>query len=176
MRLASHDGGFGRIEGDLLIPMGRDLAHFLATGETREGDPIPLASARLSAPVPRPSKVVCVGLNYRDHAEETGQAIPEEPVLFAKFANSVTGPGPVDVPDAATQVDFEAELGVVIGRTASRVSVDDALSYVGGYTCVNDLSARDLQFRSSQWLLGKAIDGFCPMGPWLVIGPAFRFN
>ena len=168
MRLATYQDGFGRIEGEDLIPMGPDLAGYLDTGEAREGDPVALTSVRLLAPIPRPGKVLCVGLNYRDHAEETGQPIPEEPILFAKFANSVTGPGPVDVPDLVTQLDFEAELGVVIGRRASSVSTTDALDHVGGYVCANDLSARDLQFRSSQWLLGKAIDGFLPTGPWLV--------
>lgn len=168
MKLATYERGFGRIEGDELIPMGPDLAGYLETGRAQGGDPVALASVRLLAPIPRPGKVVCVGLNYRDHAQETGQPIPDEPILFAKFANSVTGPGPVHVPDLVTQLDFEAELGVVIGRRASCVSATEALAHVGGYLCVNDLSARDLQFRSSQWLLGKAIDGFLPAGPWLV--------
>ena len=151
------------------MPMGDDLVRFLATGHVQTGSAVPLASVRLRAPVPRPGKVICVGLNYRDHAEESGQPIPDEPVLFAKFANSVTGPGePIAVPPAVEQPDYEAELGVVIGREAHRVDERSALEHVAGYTCVNDVSARDLQFRSSQWLLGKAIDGFPPMGPWLV--------
>jgi len=169
MRLVSYRGGFGRVEDDVVVPMGGDLVVFLATAEAHDAAPLPLAGLELNAPVPRPGKIVCVGLNYRDHAEETGQAIPEEPVLFAKFANSVIGPGEeIGVPPGIEQVDYEAELGVVIGRRAHRVDAADALAHVGGYTCVNDVSARDLQFRSAQWMLGKAIDGFLPSGPWLV--------
>jgi 2,4-didehydro-3-deoxy-L-rhamnonate hydrolase len=169
VRLAGTTTGFGRIQEDLFVPMGDDMARFLDTGIFRDGPAVPLASVELTAPIPRPGKVICVGLNYRDHAEETGQAIPEEPVLFSKFANSVVGPGAdVVVPSIVTQPDFEAELAVVIGRRASDVSISDAVDYVGGYTCANDVSARDLQFHSSQWLLGKAIDSFLPLGPWLV--------
>lgn len=169
MRLVSFDGGFGRVDGDHVVPMGEELMRYLSTGDARDGEPVALATVRLLAPVPRPQKVVCVGLNYRDHAEETHQPIPEEPVLFAKFANSVIGPGqPVVVPPFVERPDFEAELGVVIGQRASRVSRAEALDHVAGYMCLNDVSARDLQSRSSQWLLGKAIDGFLPCGPWLV--------
>jgi len=170
MKLVSYEGGFGRVEGDAVVPMGRDILEHLA-GARIEGDeaPIPLEGLRLLAPVPRPGKIVCVGLNYRDHAEETGQQLPEEPVLFAKFANSVIGPdATIDVPSIVAQPDWEAELGVVIGDVAEGVGVADALGHVAGYTCCNDVSARDLQFRSSQWLLGKAIDGFLPVGPWIV--------
>ena len=169
MKLVSYDGGFGRVEDGAIVPMGDDLVRFLATGHVQTGTAVSLASVHLRAPVPRPGKVICVGLNYRDHAEESGQPIPDEPVLFAKFANSVTDPGaPIAVPSAVEQPDYEAELGVVIGREAHRVDERSALEHVAGYTCVNDVSARDLQFRSSQWLLGKAIDGFRPMGPCLV--------
>jgi len=171
MRLVSYDGGFGRVEGSTVIPMGEDLIDYLATGraDDHDPDPVPLDGLRSLAPVPRPGKIICVGLNYRDHAEETGQAIPDEPVLFAKFANSVLGPGEtIDVPGFIAQPDYEAELGIVIGRTAHRVTASTALDHIAGYTCVNDVSARDLQFRSSQWLLGKAIDGFLPIGPWIV--------
>ncbi|MGZ4132147.1 MAG: fumarylacetoacetate hydrolase family protein, partial [Actinomycetota bacterium] len=142
---------------------------YLATGEATDGAAVPLADVRLCAPIPRPSKVICAGLNYRDHAIESGLAIPEVPVLFPKFANSVIGPGePIVLPPETGEPDYEAELGVVIGRTASRVDVADALSFVAGYTCMNDVSARDLQNRTSQWMLGKAIDTFLPCGPWLV--------
>jgi 2-keto-4-pentenoate hydratase/2-oxohepta-3-ene-1,7-dioic acid hydratase in catechol pathway len=169
MRLVSFDGGFGRIEGDEVVHMGPDLVGYLATGEATDGGRIPLADVRLLAPVPRPPKVIGIGLNYRDHAAETGKAIPEEPILFAKFANSVVGPGdPILLPEASREVDYEAELGVVIGRTAKGVDVADALSVVAGYTCVNDVSARDLQFRTSQWMPGKAVDTFLPCGPWIV--------
>ena len=172
MRLISYAGGFGRLHDDfeLLVPMGRDLVAYLA-GEEAVVDraPVPVDSLQLTAPVPRPGKIICVGLNYRDHAKETGKPIPEEPVLFAKFANSVVPDGAeVPIPEVTREVDWEAELGVVIGRTARRVSASDALDHVAGYTCMNDLSARDLQRRGGQWTRGKAIDGFLPMGPHLV--------
>jgi 2,4-didehydro-3-deoxy-L-rhamnonate hydrolase len=128
-----------------------------------------LSDLRLTTPIPSPEKVICIGLNYRDHAEESEMPPPEEPVLFAKFANSLAGPGEsVTLPPAARAVDYEAELGVVIGRMTRDVTVEHALDYVAGYTCMNDLSARDLQFRSGQCTRGKAIDAFHPTGPWLV--------
>ena len=124
---------------------------------------------RVGPCVPRPGKIVCVGLNYRRHAEESGAAIPETPVLFSKFGNVLAAPEePVPLPDVATQYDYEAELAVVIGRRARNVSEDDALSYVLGYCNGNDVSARDLQTRTSQWLLGKTLDKFLPLGPYLV--------
>jgi 2-keto-4-pentenoate hydratase/2-oxohepta-3-ene-1,7-dioic acid hydratase in catechol pathway len=171
VRLVSFEGGFGRVEDGQVVPMGPSLVDWLAFGTqgVATGAPRPLEEVRLLAPVPRPGKILCVGLNYRDHARETGQPIPTEPVLFSKFANSVVGPGAdVVVPPEADQVDYEAELAVVIGRRASRVAAADALDHVAGYACANDVSARSLQFRSSQWLLGKAIDTFLPLGPWLV--------
>ena len=124
---------------------------------------------RLGPVVPRPGKIVCVGLNYRRHAEESGLPIPETPVLFSKFGNSVAAHGePVPLPPVATEYDYEAELGVVIGRTARSVGEDEALAYVFGYCTANDISARDLQSRTSQWLLGKTLDKFLPLGPYLV--------
>jgi 2-keto-4-pentenoate hydratase/2-oxohepta-3-ene-1,7-dioic acid hydratase in catechol pathway len=169
VRLVSFEGGFGRVEGDEVVPMGSDLVAYLVTGKATDAPPVPLGSVRLLAPVPRPTKVICIGLNYRDHAEEAGLPLPEVPILFPKFANSVIGPGaPIVLPPETAEPDYEAELGVVIGRTARRVEEADALSYVAGYTCMNDVSARDLQNRTSQWMLGKAIDTFLPCGPWLV--------
>ena len=151
------------------MPMGDDLVGWLRGAPERAGTPVPLASLRLEAPVRRPSKIVCVGLNYRDHAIESGMPIPEHPVIFAKWANSIVGPdATVSIPRVAHQVDYEVELAVVIGRQAKHVPVDDALSVVAGYTIANDLSARDLQLSSSQWTYGKAIDGFLPLGPVLV--------
>ena len=170
MRLVSYDGGFGRLEGDGVVPMGADLVAYLA-GEAaaQERSIVPLRDLTLRAPVPRPGKILCIGLNYRDHAAETGKPLPTVPMLFAKFANSVVPDGAtVSIPAATTQVDWEAELGVVIGRTVRDVPVDHALDAVAGYCCVNDLSARDLQRSTTQFTLGKAIDGFLPMGPWLV--------
>ena len=171
MRLVSFEGGFGRVEDGKVVPMGPSLVDWLAYGTQgiATGTPRPLAEVRLLAPVPRPGKILCVGLNYRDHAKETGQAIPTEPVLFSKYASSVVGPGAdVLVPPEAGNVDYEAELAVVIGRRASRVAAADALDHVAGYACANDVSSRSLQFLSSQWLLGKAIDTFLPLGPYLV--------
>jgi len=119
--------------------------------------------------VPAPQKIICVGLNYRRHAEETNSPIPEYPILFNKFNNSLTGhQASVAVPGVTAKLDYEAELAIVIGRRAKNVSRDEALDYVFGYTAVNDLSARDLQLRTQQWLLGKSCDGFCPIGPYLV--------
>jgi 2-keto-4-pentenoate hydratase/2-oxohepta-3-ene-1,7-dioic acid hydratase in catechol pathway len=171
VRLVSFEGGFGRVEDGTVVPMGPSLADWLAFGtqSVATGAPRPLAELRLLAPLPRPGKIVCVGLNYRDHANETGQPIPSEPVLFSKYANSVVGPGAdVVVPPDADKIDYEAELAVVIGRRASAVPTGEALDHVAGYTCANDVSSRSLQFRSSQWLLGKAIDTFLPLGPYLV--------
>lgn len=125
---------------------------------------------RILAPVSRPGKLVAVGLNYSDHAAEGGRAAPAEPMLFAKFSTSIVGPGATVEWDPALtgSVDLEAELGVVIGRTARRVSATDALSYVLGYTCVNDVSARDLQQRDGQFVRAKSLDTFGPMGPVVV--------
>jgi 2-keto-4-pentenoate hydratase/2-oxohepta-3-ene-1,7-dioic acid hydratase in catechol pathway len=125
----------------------------------------------LLAPIGDPEKVVCIGLNYRDHAEESGQPIPGEPVCFNKFPTAVTGPGaPVPLPSVCTQIDYEAELVVVVGKTAKHVSEQDALKYVAGYMNGNDVSARDWQLNKpgKQWLMGKTPDGFAPTGPWLV--------
>lgn len=119
--------------------------------------------------VTRPGKILCVGLNYRDHAEETGMAVPQHPILFNKFHNGIAAHGdPVPLPSNAEQVDYEAELAIVIGQTTRAVEKEDALDHVFGYCVANDLSARDLQFRTSQWLLGKCLDHFCPIGPYLV--------
>ena len=170
MRLVSFAGGFGRLEDDAIVPLGSNLVEYLAQSVAVEGDPVPYRSVSLLAPVPNPGKIIAVGLNYRDHAAETGTPLPSEPPLFAKFANSVIGDGDViRVPAvAAAQADWEAELGVVIGMPARRVSKASALDYVAGYMCVNDVSARDLQAATTQWTRGKAIDTFMPCGPWLV--------
>jgi 2-keto-4-pentenoate hydratase/2-oxohepta-3-ene-1,7-dioic acid hydratase in catechol pathway len=127
------------------------------------------AALQLGPPVSRPGKIICVGLNYRRHAAESGLAVPETPVLFSKFANAVAAPGePIPLPDNAVQYDYEVELAAVIGRRARYVSEGQALDYVLGYCTANDLSARDLQTRTSQWLLGKTLDKFMPLGPYLV--------
>ncbi len=119
--------------------------------------------------IPRPGKIVCVGLNYRDHAAEGGMDLPKAPLLFAKWPNTLIGDGdPIVLPPESSQVDYEAELGVVIGSTAKRVSESAALDHVEGYICLNDVSARDLQFADGQWTRGKSPDTFCPVGPRLV--------
>ncbi len=131
---------------------------------------IAISAVRLLAPIPDPEKIVCLGLNYRDHAAEAGQEIPAAPMWFAKFANSLIGAGePILLPPAyADHVDYEAELAVVIGRDATRVNAEQALSYVAGAMPFNDVSARDLQFQNPLWTSGKAIDTFAPCGPALV--------
>lgn len=119
--------------------------------------------------VPSPEKILCVGLNYRKHAEETKHPIPATPVLFSKFANALSGHREtVILPQEAREFDYEVELVIVIGKEGKNVREEDALSYVFGYTTGNDLSVRDLQMRTSQWLLGKTCDGFAPLGPYLV--------
>ena len=120
-------------------------------------------------PIDRPEKIVCVGLNYRDHAEEQGTELPEAPLLFAKWPNTLIGPGePIVIPPITKQVDYEAELGVVIGRRVRGTSAENALEAVAGYLCLNDVSARDLQFSDGQWVRGKSLDTFCPVGPHFV--------
>jgi 2,4-didehydro-3-deoxy-L-rhamnonate hydrolase len=120
-------------------------------------------------PIERPGKIVCVGLNYRDHAEEQGTDLPTAPLLFAKWGNTLIGPGePIVIPPLVTKCDYEAELGVVIGSSVRNVSAENALEAVAGYICVNDVSARDLQFADGQWTRGKSPDTFCPVGPRLV--------
>jgi 2-keto-4-pentenoate hydratase/2-oxohepta-3-ene-1,7-dioic acid hydratase in catechol pathway len=139
-------------------------------GSSIAGDGHALADADLLAPLPRPGKIVAIGRNYREHAAEEGVEPPPAPLIFAKWPSSVIGPG-AEVrwdPALSSQVDYEAELAVVIGRTARRVPVERALDHVLGYTCLNDVSARDIQFGDGQWVRGKSLDTFCPMGPALV--------
>jgi 2-keto-4-pentenoate hydratase/2-oxohepta-3-ene-1,7-dioic acid hydratase in catechol pathway len=129
-----------------------------------------LAETELLAPVTRPGKIVAIGRNYREHIEEEGADRPVAPLIFAKWPSSVIGHG-AEIrwdPELATQVDYEAELAVVIGRRARHVAESEALDYVLGYTCLNDVSARDIQFGDGQWVRGKSLDTFCPMGPVLV--------
>jgi 2-keto-4-pentenoate hydratase/2-oxohepta-3-ene-1,7-dioic acid hydratase in catechol pathway len=131
---------------------------------------IPLPELEMLAPVPRPGKIVAIGLNYHAHAVEQDVAPPKAPLIFAKFPTSVIGPGAAISwdPVLTSQVDYEAELAVVIGRRARNLSEGDALDHVLGYTCGNDVTARDLQFGDRQWVRGKSLDTFCPLGPWIV--------
>jgi acylpyruvate hydrolase len=127
-----------------------------------------LSDVKLKAPVPNPGKIICIGLNYRDHAAETNQAVPDYPTVFSKYNNTVNDPGgAILIPKVTNQVDYEAELGVVIGKRAKHVSEAEALSYVAGYLPFNDVSARDYQRRTTQFTQGKSFDGFAPMGPAL---------
>lgn len=135
---------------------------------------VPATDVRYLAPVPRPGKIVCAGLNYHDHAEEQDEEIPEKPLLFTKSPSAVTNPGaPIVHPAAVEQVDYEVELAIVVGRTASKVDANDAFEYVAGYTVLNDVSARDAQFDDGQFFRGKSFDTFAPMGPSLVAGDGF---
>jgi len=139
--------------------------------EAAENGELPEFSIRevnFCAPVPAPGKVICIGLNYRNHAEESGMEIPKSPIIFSKFSSCVVGPDEaIRIPPASAQVDYEAELAVVLGKRASRVSAADALDHVFGYTNFNDVSARDFQFADGQWQRGKSCDTFAPMGPFI---------
>ncbi len=120
------------------------------------------------APITRPQKIIGIGLNYKDHVEETKTQPPKQPLLFAMFASAIVGPEqPIVIPEMSRQVDYEAELAVVIGRRARQVPVENAVDYIAGYTIFNDVSARDLQFSDGQWLRAKSFDTFAPMGPYL---------
>lgn len=129
-----------------------------------------LAQVRLKAPLPNPSKVIAIGLNYMDHCREQNVPVPQHPIVFAKFPSSIIGPHEAISwdPGLTSQVDLEVELGVVIGKRARRVSQAEAMDHVFGYTVINDVSARDLQFGDKQWVRGKSLDTFCPCGPYVV--------
>jgi len=145
-----------------------DLARKLADDPVAEAASFRVSDVRLLAPISRPGKIVAIGLNYRDHCVEQGIEPPTIPLIFAKFPTSITGPyGPIVLPADDMQVDYEAELGVVIGRNAKRVKASDALDCVAGYLVLNDVSARKWQFSDKQWVRGKSCDTFCPIGPWL---------
>ena len=134
-----------------------------------DGEGIPLSDVELDVPVPDPEKIVCIGLNYRKHAQEAGIDPPSSPTFFAKYRNALTPAGAeVGLPAASAKVDYEAEVAFVIGRRARDVVERDALDHVAGYTLLNDLSARDLQFATPQWMPGKVFDGSAPCGPALV--------
>jgi acylpyruvate hydrolase len=185
MRLASVDTGSGpraalvrdgavhEIEGE-----GRSLDELLRDGLPSDLDAgATIEGAELLPPVARPGKIVCIGLNYRSHAEEQGAEPPETPTFFAKFANALAPPGAtVELPPWSEKVDYEAEVAFVIGARCKDVPEADALGYVAGYTLLNDLSARDYQFKTPQWMPGKVFDGAAPCGPALVTpdeaGPA----
>lgn len=134
------------------------------------GESVPLEDVKLYPPISRPGKIIGIGLNYEDHAAETGADIPEKPIVFAKYPNAINGPGdPIRIPKITEKADYEAELAVVIGQKARHVEAEDALDYVFGYMNANDVSSRDLQFsEGGQWTRSKSLDTFAPIGPYLV--------
>lgn len=148
----------------------KNIRDFSATGASFD-----LASVKLLAPIPRPSKLICIGLNYRDHAIESNMEIPKVPTVFNKFASSVIGPGdPVILPKRSEKPDYEAEFAVVIGKGGRYIPEQNWKEHVFGYTIVNDVSARDYQMATTQWLMGKTFDTFAPMGPWIVTADEIR--
>src|ERR1700710_1808675 len=190
MRLVTYDAGDGGRAGMLVD--GRVVDAWAALGEPHRGslreliehgriDDLharigdtgapshPLSAVRLLPPIPDPEKIICIGLNYAKHAEEGRQDLPTTPIMFGKWRNALVADGAtVTLPEASRKVDYEAEVAFVIGRRASNVSEADALIHVAGYTLFNDLSARDLQFATPQWMAGKVFDGSAPCGPALV--------
>ena len=165
-----------RVDGDTLIPLDSgDVGELLTRSDWEAvaagsgGAPIPAADADFAPVVPRPAKVFCVGLNYRSHILETGNELPPHPTLFAKFASALIGArDDLVLPSVSAKVDWEAELGVVIGTRLRRASESEAADAIAGYTVVNDVSMRDWQRRTSQWLQGKTFEASTPVGPYLV--------
>jgi 2-keto-4-pentenoate hydratase/2-oxohepta-3-ene-1,7-dioic acid hydratase in catechol pathway len=177
VRFVTYDAGSGPRAGvlrggDRVVEAGRSLRHLIAVSrlaEPSDAEEIPLSDVQLLPPIPNPEKIICIGLNYRSHAEEAGVEAPETPTFFAKFRNALVADGSeVALPAASGKVDYEAEVAFVIGRRAKDVSESDALDHVAGYMLLNDLSARDLQFATPQWIPGKVFDGSAPCGPALV--------
>ena len=186
MRLVTYSTGQGPRAGIVLdgkvVDLGPagydDVVSFLADGEkavaaasslSASADSPALDSVKLHAPVPKPDKFICIGLNYRDHASESGMEIPELPTVFTKYPNAVCGHGDdIVLPKVSNEVDYEAELAFVIGKRCKNVAKEDWQDVVFGYTIVHDVSARDYQLATSQWTIGKTFDTFGPMGPTLV--------
>jgi acylpyruvate hydrolase len=163
-----------QLDGDLLIPLdAADVGEWLAAGgegrRRERAEPVAAAEADFAPVVPRPGKIICVGLNYRAHILETGRDLPEYPTLFAKFADTLTGPrDDLVLPSVSEKVDWEVELGVIIGRPVYRATAAEAAAAIAGYTVVNDVSMRDWQSRTLQWLQGKMFQRTTPAGPYLV--------
>ena len=165
VRIELQDGPhWGVIKDDSVLT----LTHAPYEGVEYDGGSVPLAECRLLAPC-EPTKIICVGKNYAEHAREMGAEAPGFPVLFMKGTNTVNRhDGAVHAPDFVNRLDYEGELAIVIGRRAKDVKAADYTDFVLGYTCLNDVTARDIQQHDGQWTHGKSMDGFCPMGPWLV--------
>ena len=180
MRFATIRTDYGttaaRLDGDVLVPLdAADVGEMLAGGGEGPGRPragaapVPVAEADFAPVVTRPEKVLCVGLNYRSHILETGRELPEYPTLFAKFADTLLGPrDDLVLPSVSTRVDWEVELGVIIGRPVYRADPAEAAAAIAGFTVVNDVSMRDWQRRTLQWLQGKMFERSTPAGPYLV--------
>jgi acylpyruvate hydrolase len=166
----------GLVDGDSVRPLravGPMTAgcDYDALAHAAPGPAIALSDVRLQAPVLAPGKVICLGLNYLGHVAETKRELPTYPVLFTKFPDAIVGPhDPIVAPPESEQIDYEAELAVVIGRRARRVSATQALEHVAGFTIANDITMRDYQYKSHQWLQGKTWPRSTPLGPWLVTG------
>jgi len=164
----------GVIEGESLLPLDfqGSIIEFIEQGTPAKpkGKALPLDKIRFAPAVSRPSKIIALGLNYLDHAKESKGAIPKVPLLFAKFPNSLAGHKEAITwsEEITKKVDFEAELAVIIGKKIHRVLKEQVMEAVFGYACANDVSARDLQFSDGQWVRGKSLDTFCPIGPWIV--------
>jgi len=178
MRFATIRTDYGtsaaRLDGDVLIPLAAaDVGELLSEGGVtpeREGSrPVPAVEADFAPVIPRPDKVICVGLNYRAHIIETGRELPEYPTLFAKFADTLLGArDDLVLPSVSDRADWEVELGVIIGRRIHRATSEVAAAAIAGYTVINDVSIRDWQHRTLQWLQGKAFEHTTPAGPYLV--------
>jgi 2-keto-4-pentenoate hydratase/2-oxohepta-3-ene-1,7-dioic acid hydratase in catechol pathway len=160
----------GVLAGNKVTGFGTDMLSVIASGDLLPtGSVYDLKDIKMLAPILRPPKLICIGLNYLDHAKETGQQVPDVPTVFNKFTNVVIGPGEsIVLPNASKAPDYEAEMAVVIGPGGRNIPAGKAMEHVFGYTIVNDVSARDIQSATSQWLLGKTCDTFAPMGPWIV--------
>lgn len=162
------DGTAIEIKEDRYAPLAGSLVDHLGRGSSKRSHWLPLEDAVLGPPV-RPRNIICLGLNYADHIAESGLEPPQRPLLFSKLPSTVIGHGqPIVKPATVTQLDYEAELAVVIGRPGRHISVEDALDHVVGYTCFNDVSDREAQLGDGQWFRGKSFDTFGPLGPWIV--------
>ena len=173
----------GALSGDRVVALGDSMINVIANNARAKSDApsYALSEVKLLAPIPRPPKLICVGLNYRDHAAEARQEIPKVPTIFAKFSNVVIGPDqPIVLPRNSRKPDYEAEFAFVIGAGGRHIPSYEWQQHVFGYTAFNDVSARDFQMATSQWMIGKTFDTFAPMGPYLVsadeIAEGFRLT
>lgn len=164
------DLGFDGSLLDLIKSDESDYKHIEQALNQQSAERRPVSAEDFAAPISNPSKIVAIGLNYLDHASESKMEVPDTPLVFAKFSSSIiSATDAIEIPaDLTSKVDYEVELGIMIGKNAKNISPDKALSHVFGYTVINDISARDLQFSDKQWVRGKSLDTFCPLGPVIV--------